>query len=438
VRRWFLLLFLVAALVPGAPAAAQQARLPAWAATIEAGLAAAKEKKQAFMVALNMDKERGNQEMLDDVYTSAEFLEATKSCVVAVASLFDHPAKRGAGPAVCPRFGTVTCAQHKAIEKVLRQDWLKRGPKDDIESPRHIFLSPDGKILFQRVWTVDATTLGALMRRASELCTADKLAKWDTVEGRLERAADPIATVRENALAELVAANDPAIDEKLINLAKTTKDAGVAGAVYAAVVAAESPERKKLGQSGLTNRLPEVRLQVAHALEKTGAEEHIAPLLAQAATEKDDRARGEMYRALGVLGGAPKKDPKVEKLLLKAIGSSKDGARMHACIAIAPWATEGPVKTELRKLLVQGDSMNLKSAAAWALGYSEDKSVAEEIAKLREGLTYYEWKTRAAYEAAHAKLTGGDPQGYDSAPERTLPHPAVGDPPPDIPKDWKK
>jgi hypothetical protein len=434
VRRWIVLLSLVAAALQAGPADAQQATLPAWAASVEAGLAAAKEKKQAFMVALNMDKERGNQQMLDEVYTSPEFNEAAKSCVVAVASMFEHGAKRG----VCPRFGTVTCAQHRAIEKVLREEWLHRGPKDDIESPRHVFLSPEGKILFQRVWTVDAPTLAALMRRASELCTPERLAKWDTIDGRMERAADPIAAVREAALAELIGANDPAIDDRLIKLAKATQDPAVAGSVYAAFVAAEAPERRKLGQSGLTNRLPEVRVQVAHALESLAPEENIAALLAQAAVEKDDRARGEMYRALGVLGTKPKKDPRVEKLLLKAIGASKDGARGHACVAIAPWAKEAAVKAELRKILVQGDSQDLKSAAAWALGYSEDQEVAQELAKLREGLGFKDWKIKKAYEAAHSKLTGGDPQGYDEAPERSLPHPALGEPPPDIPAGFKK
>lgn len=429
-----------AAVVTGTSAAAQQATgHPVWAASIDAGLADAKAKGQALMVALNMDKERGNQQMVDEVYTSPEFHEASKHCVVAIASLFQHPTKRDARGAVCARFGSVTCAQHQAIEKTLRQDWLGRGPKDDVESPRHVFVAPSGKILFQRVWTVDAPTLAALMQRASELCTPDRLAKWDTVDGRLERAADPIPAVREIALAELIAANDPAIDDRLIKLAKAPNTTpGVAGAIYAAFVAAESPERRKLGTSGLADRQADVRVQVAHALEKLTPDDFLPPLLAQAAKEKDDRARGEMYRALGVLGGAPKKDPRVEKLLLKAVSTSADGARLHAAVAIAPWASVSAVKSELRKIVMQGDSQDLRSSAIWALGYSEDKGIAEEFGKLREGLTLRDWKVRMALESAQAKLNGKDPPGYDDAPTRFLPHPAVGDPPPDIPKDWKK
>lgn len=181
-----------------------------------------------------------------------------------------------------------------------------------------------------------------------------------------------------------------------------------------------------------------MRLQVAHAFEKLEPADGLPPLLAQAAREKDDRARGEMYRALGVLGVRPEKDARVEKLLLKAVSSSKDGARAHAAVAIAPWAADAAVKTELRKIVVQGDSQNLRSSAIWALGYSEDKTLADEFAKLREGLTMRDWKVRMALESAQQKLSGGDPPGYDDAPVRFLPHPAEGDPPPDIPKDWKK
>jgi hypothetical protein len=440
VRRLLTPTFLTVVLLTVGPAAAQQAgEQPAWAESIEAGLAEAKAKGQALMVALNMDKERGNQQMVDEVYTSPEFHEAAKHCVVAVASLFQHPSKRDAKGQVCARFGSVTCAQHQAIEKTVRHDWLGRGPKDDVESPRHIFVSPSGKILFQRIWTVDAPTLAALMTRASELCTPARLANWDTVDGRLERASDPIAAIREIALAELVAANDAAIDERLVKLAKAPATSpGVAGAVYAAFVGAATPERRKLGLSGVGDKQPDVRVQVAHAMEKLPPEESLPPLLAQAAREKDDRARGEMYRALGVLGVRPAKDPRVEKLLLKGVSSSGDGARAHAAVAIAPWAAEAAVKTELRKIVIQGDSQNLRSSAIWALGYSQDKALADEFAKLREGLTMRDWKVRMALESAQQKLTGGDPPGYDDAPRRFLPHPAEGEPPPDIPKDWKK
>ena len=179
-------------------------------------------------------------------------------------------------------------------------------------------------------------------------------------------------------------------------------------------------------------------MQAGPALGKRAPEVSLPHIRAQAAKEKDDRARGEVGRALGALGVLPKKDPRVEKLLLKAISSSGDGARAHAAVAIAPWAAEAAVKSELRKIIIQGDSQNLRSSAIWALGYSEDKALAVEFGKLREGLTMRDWKVRMALESAQQKLNGADPPGYDQAPRRFLPHPAEGEPPPDVPKDWKK
>ena len=95
-------------------------------------------------------------------------------------------------------------------------------------------------------------------------------------------------------------------------------------------------------------------------------------------------------------------------------------------------------KTEPRKVIIQGDSQDMRSAAIWALGYSEDKALAGEFGKLREGLTIGDWKVRMALESAQQKLAGGDPPGYDDAPRRFLPHPAEGEPLPDVPKVWKK
>ena len=231
-------LIVLAALTTLAPprpeAAAQDRQQPRWAPSIEKGLEEARERGVALMVALNMDNERGNQGMVDDVYTDPKFLKATEKCVVAIGSLFQHGSKGGTGgQKICERFGSVTCEQHQAIEKVIRQDWLKRGPDDDVESPRHFFLSPDGTILFQKVWTMRAESLAELMTRASELCTPGRLEKWNTLEARLERATDSAQSVREAALEELIAENDPEIDGKLAELAKKSKDPMVTGSVLA-------------------------------------------------------------------------------------------------------------------------------------------------------------------------------------------------------------
>lgn len=424
-RSLLCVILLSAACLP--PALGQERpALPAWQPTLEAAAALAKERGQAVMVAVNMDNERGNQRMLDDVYTSKEVLAASQECVPVIASLFEHGLLPDAtGKKVCARFGSVTCAEHRAVEMIVRTDWLGRGPKDDIESPRHFFVAPNGKRLFERVWTIGASDLAALMRRASELCTPDRLAAWDTIEGRLERAQDPTPAVREIALGELIAANDPAIDGKLAKIAKTSKDPGVVGSVLGSFAAAANAERRKLAHPGLSHKQPEARMRVAYAMMKSGHADHLAALLARAAKEKDEAAKGQMYRAVGELSTA--EDKKVRKLLFKAVGNGKDPARAHAAVALSKWAQDKDVKAALSKILLQGGDAKLRSAACWTLGYSDDKEVLADLKTFEEALSRWDWRVRRTAEAAIDKLRGRASPQYDNAAVLFLPHPAEDD-----------
>ncbi len=399
--------------------------LPRWAPSIEKGLAEATERGVAMMVALNMDDERGNQGMVDNVYTDKKFLQATEKCVVAIGSLFQHGA---GGSAICERFGTITCAQHQAIEKVIRQDWLKRGPNDDVESPRHFFLAPDGRMLFQRTWTMRAGALAELMTRASELCTPGRLANWNTLDAKLERAADTAQSVREAALEELIAENDPEIDAQLATLAKKSKEPMVTGSILASFALAKTPERRALAHSALSHKAPEVRMLVAHAMHQSGAGDHLKPLLKRTGKERDRAAKGEMYRALGILAPDQKDEAKALKLILKGVGNSKDDGRAHACVASAHWVNEKGVRAALEKVLVQGGSRVLRSSAVWALGYSDAKGIKKTLQTYRDGLSRRDWRVKQVTDAAIAKLRGlvKNEAAYDAAPEKFLPHPADG------------
>jgi HEAT repeat protein len=410
-------------------ASAQEKQQPRWAPSIEKGLEEAKERGVALMVVLNMDNERGNQGMVDNVYTDAKFLKATEKCVVAVGSLFQHGTKGGTGgQKLCERFGSVTCEQHQAIEKVIRQDWLKRGPDDDVESPRHFFLAPDGRMLFQRVWTMRAESLAELMTRASELCTPGRLANWNSRESKLERATDSAQSVRETALQELIAENDADLDQELAALAKKSKDPMVTGSILASFALADTIERRALAHSALSHKAPEVRMLVAHAMHQSGAADHLPPLVKRAGKEKDGKAKGEIFRALGEMGKGTDDEKKIVTVLLKSVGNSKDDARAHACVAIAGWIDEKGVTPALQKVLVQGGDRTLRSAAVWALGYSSANGVQKGLKDYRDGLSRRDWRVKNMTDAAIAKLRGltKNEAAYDAAPERFLPHPAEG------------
>ncbi len=422
VRRLSLLAVTLLALSVVPAAAQDRPTHPRWEPSLEAGLAAAEKRGVALMVALNMDSERGNQGMVDDVYTDPVFHKAAESCAIAIASLYKHRLVGG----VCERFGSVTCDQHQTIEDTVRREWLGLGPKDDVNSPRHFFVSPDGKILFQRVWTMSAADLAALMTRASELCTPERLAAWDTLEGRMDRAFDPISAVRDIALAELIAEKDPAIDAELAKRAKASRDADVVGSVLGAFALADTVERRALAHAALKHKAPEVRMRVALAMRRSGFEDHLAPLLARVKKEKDEKAKSSICRALGALGP---ENADVRKALTKALGDKKELVREQASVAIAPFATEKAVKAGLRKILVQGGGQDVRAAATWALGLSEDEKVKDALVEYRESLGRWDWRLERAVDLAIRRLKGRDVPDYDGMPARYFPDPAEGEKP---------
>jgi len=273
-----------------------------------------------------------------------------------------------------------------------------------------------------------AEALAELMVRASELCTPGRLANWNSPEAKLERAADRAQSVREAALEELIAENDPELDKQLADLAKKSKDPMVTGSILGSFALAETPERRALAHAALSHKAPEVRMLVAHAMHQSGAEDHLKPLLARAAKERDGGAKGEMLRGLGAMAKGTDSEKKALKILLKSVGNSKDDARAHACVAIAPWIDEKGVTPALQKVLLQGGDRNLRSAAVWALGYSEQKGVRKSLTEYRNGLSRRDWRVKRIADAAISKLRGmsKNAAAYDAAPERFLPHPADG------------
>src|SRR5262245_59807130 len=115
------------------PAIAAAPPILRWASSIATGLAEAKARNLPFMVALNMDRERGNEEIVAKVYRDPVVLAAAAKCICAIGSLGSHT--EAPDPAlkrpVCTKFGSVTCAEHQAIERIIRTDWAKKKAAED-------------------------------------------------------------------------------------------------------------------------------------------------------------------------------------------------------------------------------------------------------------------------------------------------------------------
>lgn len=370
----------VAAFAPAGPPAPPE-QLP-WAHGLDAAQAEAKQRVVPLLVILNMDRERGNEQMVAEVYTSPAVRDAAKRCVVTIASISKHAETHDArtGRNVCSRFGCLTCDEHMATEGVVRKDWLKRGPKDDVDTPRHIFRAPDGRLLFERVWTLDAETLVKLIDRAVLACAPETLAAWDTTAGRMARIADPIDCVRHAALTDLVGAKDPAVDAQMFDLVRKTESVSVVRDVLTAMATDLTPLRVDGMRKLLAAPGASVRMQAAAALASQKGQETFDALVAAFAKEKAPEVKCVLIRAIAVAGGDA---AKTRELVLKTAKASEPPLRVHATVALAPWAKDDAVVDLLRKLPANEKAPSgVRAAACWVLGLSARKELAAEIRPL--------------------------------------------------------
>jgi HEAT repeat protein len=330
-----------------------------------------------------MDREQGNEAMLKTVYTDPLVLAAAAKCVCTIGSLEDHDEVKepSSGRMVCSKFGSLSCAEHQAVEKIIRIQWLKRKASDDVDSPQHFFLAPDGRRLFHRTWTLDAKELAALMARAGVLCAPATLAAWDTLEGRLQRAADPLGPVRLEAIEALAGMKDPAVDGKLADMAKGSADEGVQTDVLDAFAPAMNPARVNLAALLLSTKGSLARMHAAVALEASKSPEALKALSAALGAEKEGLVRGVLYRAVA---GCSPADDGAKALVLGGLKEKSPEVLPSALVALAPWAGDPQVVASLKTIAFGREPWMVRAAACWTLGLSGHKELAPALEGIKD------------------------------------------------------
>lgn len=169
------------ALLPGARLAALQTpgatdeRQIHWQRSLDDALELSRTLERPLLVAINADGESASERIVRERYRDPQWIAHTRSFVCVVASVFRHTPRDHAdtGERVpCPRFGEVTCDEHIALEPAAHGRWLAGkvielfGETTERISPRHVLVSPQGEVLFDRY----------LLFEMSEL--DDELAHW--------------------------------------------------------------------------------------------------------------------------------------------------------------------------------------------------------------------------------------------------------------------
>ncbi len=133
---------------PGKPATTPEPRVE-WQRSLADALAVQKATGLPLLLVVNMNGEVFNDRFATTTYHDPAFVELTRGYVCVVASPDRHTERDydALGNRVeCPRFPGCTCSEHINIEPELFTRFFD-GKRN---APRHVGVSPDGKVLFDR------------------------------------------------------------------------------------------------------------------------------------------------------------------------------------------------------------------------------------------------------------------------------------------------
>ena len=121
----------------------------AWQRTLKDALALQAQTGLPLMIAVNMDGEVFNERFAAATYKDPTFVASTRGYICVVASPDRHTKADydALGNRIeCPRFGGCTCSEHINIEPEL----FRRYFNGNRNAPRHVGVSKEGKILYDR------------------------------------------------------------------------------------------------------------------------------------------------------------------------------------------------------------------------------------------------------------------------------------------------
>lgn len=427
-----LLAALLLSLVPGKDGIA-------WQPSLEGALATAREQHKPVLLAVNMDGERANDQMAAEVYGDPQVLELAARCVAVVASSGQH----SAGEVPCPRFGAVTCREHRSVDAEARKLYLKADDAGEVIAPQHVLIAPDGKVILSVPYAIRADELAWCLREA--LVEVDRASAPPPVPGahapkRLLRGGviDPTAAgegsggllTREAAL-EL-------IKELRKGVRGPERESGIRRLLRVDESEAVEFVRQELGQAGGARASGEARAgRVAQLVHRIGV---VSPprfweVAADFATSADLSLRSEAAVALEQLAAPDslktvksalrkEREPAVERLWLRALASvgaaesdarravlkeaagAKDASsRANAIVALGWLETHPDVDAALTKLLDEGEG-DARTAAVCAVGWTRQASWRERVEALRTGPGRDDEALGKACERALALLDG--------------------------------
>lgn len=206
----------------------------------EDALAVSKETGKAILICVNMDGEIASEHYTGVRYRQPEIAKLFEPYVCVIASVYRHTPRdydEQGNRILCPRFGSVTCGEHIAIEPALFEKYFE----GNRVAPRHIGIELDSKEIYDVYYAWDTETIFKTLRKGIEnRPTPEPIQRGDRtifervtsrdIEDRIavEQAYQQGNTEMRRNLISAVMANPKAAQSELLRLALRGFDAELA------------------------------------------------------------------------------------------------------------------------------------------------------------------------------------------------------------------
>ncbi|MEZ6009911.1 MAG: hypothetical protein R3F05_19430 [Planctomycetota bacterium] len=218
--------------------------------TWDDAVAVSKETKKPILVCINMDGEIASEHYAGVRYRQPEIAALYEKYVCVIASVYRHNPKdfdEQGRRILCPRFGSVTCGEHIAIEPYL----FERFCDGRRIAPRHIAVDLEGNEVYDAYYANDTASVFAAIR---ERVPNEDVEKPLIIRGDrpvIERVASRAAEDR-NAVEAAFRAGDAETRKALLEAAKQNADAAQLGLVREGMASLD-PEQARLAREALAS-----------------------------------------------------------------------------------------------------------------------------------------------------------------------------------------
>jgi len=387
-----------------------------WARSLDDALTEAKSKNTAVFVALNMDGERANDQMVEDHYRDSILVKLSANTVNLFCSANVH------GNGRCKRCKGTTCSIHRANDYQVRRKILKVDGETSVVAPQHLFLSPDGEIIhsasyfitkgelewlwaqaIQSVqpefkWTpsdryrapasmrkggADKTPLDQKPPTKEEVEQALKDIKNATsnfgsggggdIRGQMRQWAKRMENTQKNS--RILIRSD---DKRALDWGKTSlRSYGRFRESLIRDIGKFSPHPwAKLIEESLEDKSDGVRKTTIIATGQIANPKSASKLRKVLKKEKEEALQGQILRALAACSPANRS---TIRAIAKAAKSNKSElVRAHAVVAAGKLEDRDAV-TEILQVALQDESSKVRSVAAYVIGVRLDKAMTDSL-----------------------------------------------------------